>query len=42
MAARSSADERAATLERRAGLRDKGLITDDEYEAKKRDILERM
>jgi hypothetical protein len=42
VAARSNADELAATLERLAGLRDKGLITDDEYEAKKRDILERM
>jgi hypothetical protein len=41
-AARSTADELAATLERLAGLRDKGLITDQEYEAKKRDILERM
>lgn len=34
--------ELAATLERLAGLRDRGLITPDEYEAKKRDILERM
>lgn len=32
----------AATLESLAGLRDKGLITPEEYEAKKRDILERM
>ena len=31
-----------ATLERLAGLRDKGLITPEEYEAKKRDLLERM
>jgi hypothetical protein len=38
----SSSDQLAATLERLAGLRDKGLITDEEYEAKKRDILERM
>ena len=38
----STSDELASTLERLAGLRDKGLITDDEYEAKKRDILERM
>ena len=37
-----SSDELAATLERLGGLRDKGLITDAEYEAKKRDILERM
>ena len=41
-AGRSSADDLAATLERLAGLRDKGLITADEYEAKKRDLLERM
>jgi hypothetical protein len=41
-APRSNADELAATLERLAGLRDKGLITDAEYEAKKRDILERI
>jgi Bacterial PH domain/Short C-terminal domain len=32
----------AATLESLGGLRDKGLITPEEYEAKKRDILERM
>ena len=38
----TSADDLAATLERLAGLRDKGLITPDEYEAKKRDLLERM
>ncbi|MGI8871864.1 MAG: PH domain-containing protein [Candidatus Limnocylindria bacterium] len=36
------ADELAATLERLAALRDKGLITADEYEAKKRQLLERM
>ncbi len=35
-------EELSATLERLAGLRDKGLITPEEYEAKKRDILERM
>ncbi len=40
--AASTSDQLAATLERLAGLRDKGLITDEEYEAKKRDILERM
>jgi uncharacterized membrane protein YdbT with pleckstrin-like domain len=40
--ARSAADEIGATLERLAGLRDKGLITPEEYEAKKRDLLERM
>ena len=39
---RSSSEELSATLERLAGLRDKGLITPEEYEAKKRDILERM
>jgi hypothetical protein len=39
---RSAADELGATLERLAGLRDKGLITPEEYEAKKRDLLERM
>jgi hypothetical protein len=36
------ASQLAATLESLAGLRDKGLITPEEYEAKKRDILERM
>jgi Bacterial PH domain/Short C-terminal domain len=36
------ADDLGATLERLAGLRDKGLITPEEYEAKKRDLLERM
>ena len=35
-------EELAATLERLAGLRDRGLITPEEYETKKRDILERM
>jgi hypothetical protein len=30
------------TLERLAGLRDKGLITPEEYDAKKAQILERM
>jgi len=39
---RSAADDLGATLERLAGLRDKGLITAEEYEAKKRDLLERM
>ena len=38
----SPADELGATLESLAGLRDKGLITPEEYEAKKRDLLERM
>ena len=41
-AARSPADDLGATLERLADLRDKGLITPEEYEAKKRDLLERM
>ncbi|HEY8169762.1 MAG TPA: PH domain-containing protein [Candidatus Limnocylindria bacterium] len=40
--ARSAADEIGATLESLAGLRDKGLISPEEYEAKKRDLLERM
>src|SRR5579859_6092827 len=38
----SASAELAATLERLAGLRDRGLITPEEYETKKRDILERM
>ncbi|MDP9250960.1 MAG: PH domain-containing protein [Chloroflexota bacterium] len=38
----SPGDQLAATLESLAALRDKGLITPDEYEAKKRDLLERM
>ncbi|HEX9610045.1 MAG TPA: PH domain-containing protein [Candidatus Limnocylindria bacterium] len=38
----SPADPVGETLERLAGLRDRGLITPDEYEAKKREILERM
>ncbi|MBA2633489.1 MAG: PH domain-containing protein [Chloroflexi bacterium] len=41
-APRSAAEDLGATLERLAGLRDKGLITPEEYEAKKRDLLERM
>jgi hypothetical protein len=32
----------AAALESLAGLRDKGLITTEEYEAKKRELLERL
>ena len=40
--ATNPADDLGATLERLAGLRDKGLITPEEYEAKKRDLLERM
>jgi hypothetical protein len=41
-APRSTADELCETLERLAGLRDRGLITPEEYDAKKRDLLERM
>jgi hypothetical protein len=41
-AAPSAGDELASTLERLAGLRDKGLITPEEYEVKKAQILERM
>jgi Bacterial PH domain/Short C-terminal domain len=41
-AAAAPSDDLGATLERLAGLRDKGLITPEEYEAKKRDLLERM
>jgi hypothetical protein len=40
--AKATGEELAATLERLVGLRDRGLITPEEYEAKKRDILERM
>jgi uncharacterized membrane protein YdbT with pleckstrin-like domain len=39
---RTSADELGTTLERLAGLRDRGLITVEEYDAKKRELLERM
>jgi hypothetical protein len=42
VAPRSPAEDLGTTLERLAGLRDKGLITPEEYEAKKRDLLERM
>jgi hypothetical protein len=38
----AEADPVGETLERLAGLRDRGLITPEEYEAKKREILERM
>jgi uncharacterized membrane protein YdbT with pleckstrin-like domain len=41
-AAPSAADQLTATLESLAALRDRGLITPEEYEAKKRDLLERM
>ncbi|HET7686301.1 MAG TPA: PH domain-containing protein [Candidatus Limnocylindria bacterium] len=37
-----AADDPAATLERLATLRDKGLITPEEYETKKQQILERF
>ena len=39
---RTPADELGETLERLAELRDRGLITPEEYETKKRDLLERM
>ena len=38
----SAADQLTATLESLAALRDRGLITPAEYEAKKRDLLGRM
>jgi membrane protein YdbS with pleckstrin-like domain len=38
----SAGNQLAATLESLAALRDKGLITAEEYEVKKRDLLERM
>ena len=41
-AARPGSEELSATLERLAGLRDKGLITPEEFETKKAQILERM
>jgi len=41
-AERSPSEELTTTLERLASLRDKGLITDAEYEAKKRQLLERL
>lgn len=41
-AAPSPADQLGATLESLASLRDKGLITAEEYDAKKRELLERM
>jgi hypothetical protein len=39
---RSPADDLGETLEKLAGLRDRGLITPEEYESKKRELLERM
>jgi Bacterial PH domain/Short C-terminal domain len=41
-ASMSPGEQLAATLESLAALRDKGLITSEEYENKKRDLLERM
>lgn len=41
-AQRSPADALSETLERLADLRDRGLITAEEYESKKRELLERM
>jgi hypothetical protein len=38
----SPAEDATATLERLASLRDRGLITDAEYDAKKRELLERI
>ncbi len=38
----SPADDAAATLERLASLRDRGLITPEEYDAKKRELLGRI
>ncbi|HJS47309.1 MAG TPA: PH domain-containing protein [Gemmatimonadales bacterium] len=38
----TSAEDAAATLERLASLRDRGLITAEEYDAKKRELLERI
>jgi membrane protein YdbS with pleckstrin-like domain len=38
----STGDQLAAMLESLANLRDKGLITPEEYDAKKRELLERM
>jgi hypothetical protein len=36
------AQDATATLERLASLRDRGLITAEEYDAKKRELLERI
>jgi membrane protein YdbS with pleckstrin-like domain len=38
----TAAEQLTATLESLAALRDRGLITPEEYEAKKRELLERM
>ena len=40
--ATTPADDATATLERLAALRDRGLITAEEYDAKKRELLERI
>jgi membrane protein YdbS with pleckstrin-like domain len=40
--AASPGDQLASTLESLASLRDRGLITPEEYDAKKRELLERM
>jgi hypothetical protein len=40
--ASTPADDATATLERLAALRDRGLITAEEYDAKKRELLERI
>ncbi len=37
-----NADEISASLERLAGMRDKGLITQAEYDAKKQELLDRL
>jgi hypothetical protein len=41
-AAASPGDQLSATLESLAALRERGLITPEEYDAKKRELLERM
>lgn len=41
-AAGAPAEDATATLERLASLRDRGLITPEEYDAKKRELLERI
>jgi membrane protein YdbS with pleckstrin-like domain len=41
-AAAAAADDPTASLERLAALRDRGLITSEEYDAKKRELLERI
>jgi hypothetical protein len=41
-AAAAPVEDATATLERLASLRDRGLITPEEYDAKKRELLERI